>query len=66
MAKQSDNFTGCDVTTACYIASYNIIAYTQCGAFYLALSQNCEKRLLASSCLPVRMEQLGPPLKGFT
>jgi len=24
-----------------------------------ALSQNCEKRLLASSCLPVRMEQHG-------
>jgi hypothetical protein len=28
------------------------------GTFY-ACSQNCEKRLLASSCVPVRMEQRG-------
>jgi hypothetical protein len=27
-------------------------------AFFLALSQNCEKRLLAASCLSVRMKQL--------
>ena len=32
---------------------------------FLARSQNCEKRLLASSCLSVRMEQLGYHRKDY-
>ena len=32
---------------------------------FLRFSQNCEKRLLASPCLSVRMEQLGPHWTNF-
>jgi len=34
------------------------LGFVSPGTFY-ACSQNCEERLLASSCVPVRMEQRG-------
>jgi hypothetical protein len=36
------------------------LGFVSPGVFY-ACSQNCEERLLASSCVPVRMEQRGSP-----
>jgi hypothetical protein len=36
-----------------------VLPVKQSRVYNLALSQNCEKRLLASSCPSVRMKQLG-------
>jgi hypothetical protein len=44
----------------------NIISFTQCGAFYLALSQNCEKRLV-SFIVPASPDGTAwVPLNGFS
>ena len=47
-----------------FMDSKHLIERTRLGVnlagISYALPQNCEKRLLASSCLSVRIEQLGP------
>jgi len=52
-----------------YILRREIHSFTPiknfCNYRYKARSQNCDKRLLASSCPSVRMEQLGSQWKYF-
>ena len=42
-----------------YICVCVCVCVLSASSFYYARSQNCEKLLLASSCVSVRMEQLG-------